>query len=191
MLRILVIDPSLSGAGEIRAGLALAGYQLAALLADSSDLAAHIEGLDPDAILIETDSPSRETLQHLAAMHRRTPRPVVIFARDGERETIRAAVQAGVSAYVVDGLEPARIRAVVEVARARFEAQQALRKELDEVSRKLSERKLLEKAKGLLMKARGLDEDEAHHALRKLAMERSRPMVDVARDLIDMAALLR
>ena len=106
------------------------------------------------------------------------------------QETIRDAVKAGVSAYIVDGLDPKRIKPIVEVARARFEDTQALRRELDEISQKLSDRKLVDKAKGVLMKARGLDEDAAYHAMRKLAMERGQSMAKVARDVIDMARVL-
>ena len=111
-----------------------------------------------------------------------------VVARRAVREG--DAVRAGVSAYVVDGLDPKRVKPVVEVARARFEDTQALRRELDEVSKKLSDRKLVDKAKGVLMKARGLDEDAAYHAMRKLAMERGQTMASVARDIIDMSRLL-
>jgi len=190
MISVLVIDESRLRAGEICAGLALAGYQVAAILADAASLAAEVERLQPDVILIDTESPSRDTLEHLAAMHKNMPRPVIIFTQEDGQETIRDAVKAGVSAYVVDGMDPKRIKPIVDVARARFAEFQALRQELDDVSKKLTDRKLVEKAKGLLMRARNLDEDGAYHALRKLAMERGQPMVAVARDLIDMAKLL-
>lgn len=190
MLTVLIIDESRARAGEICAGLALAGYQVAAILADSHNLAREVESLEPDVILIETDSPSRDTLENLAAMHRNMPRPVVMFAHEGEDDAIRAAVQAGVSAYVVDGLDPRRLKGVIDVARAHFDQFQALRQELDEVSKKLGDRKVVERAKGLLMKARGLDEDGAYHALRKLAMQRGQPLAAVARDVVDMAHLL-
>ena len=190
MLTVLVIDESRSRAGEICAGLALAGYQVAAILAGAENLTAEVERLQPDVILIDTESPSRDTLEHLAAMNKNMPRPVVVFTQEEARETMRDALKAGVSAYVVDGLDPKRIKTIVDVARVRFEDTQALRRELDEVSKKLSDRKLVDKAKGVLMKARGLDEDAAYHAMRKLAMERSQPMVKVGRDIIDMARVL-
>jgi response regulator NasT len=190
MLTVLVIDESRSRAGEICAGLALAGYQVAAILADVDNLSAEVERLKPDVILIDTDSPSRDTLEHLATMNRHMPRPVVIFTQEEGEETIRDALKAGVSAYIVDGLETKRIKPIVEVARARFEDTQALRRELEAMSQKLSDRKLVEKAKGVLMKARGLDEDAAYHAMRKLAMERGQTLVKVARDVIDMARVL-
>jgi two-component system, response regulator / RNA-binding antiterminator len=190
MLNVLVIDESRSRAGDICAGLALAGYQVAAILADAANLAAEVERLRPDVILIDTDSPSRDTLEHLATVSRDLPRPVVIFTKDEGESAIRDAVRAGVSAYIVDGLEAKRIKPILEVARARFEDTQALRREVESLSQKLSDRKLIEKAKGVLMKARGLDEEAAYGAMRKLAMERGQTLAKVARDINDMAALL-
>ena len=189
MLRVLVIDESRARAGEICAGLALAGCQVAAILPDSASLAHEVEKLQPDLILIETESPSRDTLEHLAVVDEHMPRPVILFTQDDAGDTIRDAMRAGVSSYVVDGLDPKRIKPLIEVARARFEAHQALRQELAESNRKLSDRKLIDRAKGVLMKARELDEDGAYHALRKLAMERGKPMAEVARDVLDMAKL--
>ncbi len=190
MLRVLVIDESRQRAAGICAGLALAGHQVAAVLPSSWDLAAQVETIKPDVILIETASPSRDTLEHLSAMNRDAPRPVVIFAQEGEAGVIRAAMRAGVSAYVVDGLDPARIKPVIEVALARFDEYQALRRELDDTSRKLSERKLIDRAKGILMRTRAMGEEEAYHALRKLAMERGITVAGVSRNVIDMAQLL-
>ncbi len=190
MLRVLVIDESRSRAAELCAGLALAGHQVAAVLASSADLTAQIEELRPDVILIETDSPSRDTLENLAVMNAAMPRPVVIFAQNGDTDTIRAAVKAGVAAYVVDGLAPSRLKSVIDVALARFDEHQGIKAELAAVTKSLSDRKLIERAKGLLMKSRGLDEEAAHAALRSLAMERAKPMAQVAQDLIDMAKYL-
>ncbi len=190
MLRVLVIDESRSRAAELCAGLALAGHQVAAVLASSADLTAQIEELRPDVILIETDSPSRDTLENLAVMNAAMPRPVVIFAQNGDTDTIRAAVKAGVAAYVVDGLAPSRLKSVIDVAVARFDEHQGIKAELAAVTKSLSDRKLIERAKGLLMKSRGLDEEAAHAALRSLAMERAKPMAQVAQDLIDMAKYL-
>ena len=190
MLRVLVIDESRLRAGDICSGLALAGYQVAAILADAENLTAEVEKLQPDVILIDTDSPSRDTLENLAAMNKDMPRPVVVFTQEEGQEQIRDALKAGVSAYIVDGLDATRLRPIVEVARAQFEEKEALRRELDTLSKKLSDRKLVEQAKGVLMKARGLSEDEAYHAMRKLAMERGQTMAKVARDVIDMARVL-
>ncbi len=190
MARILVIDESQQRAVEICTGLIKAGHQVAAVLPSALELIARIEEIKPDIILIETESPSRDTLEHLAVMNREMPRPVVMFSQDGERGTIRSAIQAGVAAYVVDGFDAGRLSDVVEVAVIHFEEHQSLKRELAETSRKLSERKIIEKAKGVLMKTRGMDEESAYKALRNLAMERSQPLAVVAANLVDMAKLL-
>jgi response regulator NasT len=190
MLRILVIDESRARAAELCAALAMAGHQVAAVLPSVLDLTAQIESIRPDVILIETDSPSRDTLENLAVMDREMPRPVIILTQDDDSTLMREAFQAGVSAYVVDNVDMARIKPIVDVAIARFESHQAVKTELATATRKLSERKLVEKAKGILMKSRGLDEDAAYTALRKLAMERAEPMGKVAADLVAMAKLL-
>ena len=190
MARILVIDESQQRAVEICTGLIQAGHQVAAVLPSALELIDRIEEIKPDIILIETESPSRDTLEHLGVMSQTMPRPVVMFSQDGDNETIRSAVKAGVAAYVVDGFEIGRLRPVVDVAGARFEEHQALRRELADASRKLSERKTIERAKGILMKSRGMDEDAAYAALRKLAMEKSQPLGKVAANVIEMANLL-
>lgn len=190
MLRILIIDESRSRAAELCAGLAMAGHQVAAVLPSALDLTAQIEAIKPDVILIETDSPSRDTLENLAVMEREMPRPVIILTQESDEAVMRAAFKAGVSAYVVDNLDLARLKPIVDVAIARFEEHQQLKQELAVATRKLSERKVVEKAKGILMKTRGLDEDQAYAALRKLAMERAQPLGKVAGDLVEMARLL-
>lgn len=190
MLRILIIDESRARASELCAGLAMAGHQVAAVLPSALDLTAQIEKIKPDVILIETDSPSRDTLENLAVMDRDMPRPVIILTQDDDQALMRSAFKAGVSAYVVDKLDLERLKPVVDVAIAQFESHQSLKQELAAATKKLSERKVVEKAKGILMKTRGLDEDQAYAALRKLAMERAQPLGKVAGDLVEMAKLL-
>ena len=190
MLRILVIDESRVRAAELCGGLAMAGHQVAAVLPSALDLTAQIECIKPDIILIETDSPSRDTLENLAVMDRDMPRPVIILTPEDDTDVIRAAFKAGVSAYVVDNLDLARLKPIIDVAIARFDSHQSVKQELAAATRKLSERKVVEQAKGILMKTRGLAEDEAYVALRKLAMERSQPLAKVAGDLLAMARLL-
>jgi len=190
MARILVIDESQQRAVEICSGLIKAGHQVAAVLPSAFELIERIEEIKPDIILIETESPSRDTLEHLGVMNREMPRPVVMFSQDGDSGTIRSAIQAGVAAYVVDGFDIDRLKPVVDVAIARFEEHQSLKQELAEASRKLSERKLVDRAKGVLMKARGMDEDAAYTALRKLAMDRGQPLSKAAADVLEMAKLL-
>ncbi len=190
MLRVLVVDSSRERAADVCAALALAGHQVAAVLSSALELSGQVLATKPDVIFIQADSPSRDTLEHLAIMNRDCPRPVLLFSQDADSQQIRRAVKAGVSSYVVDSVSPERLDALFEVALAQFEAFQHLRAERDDATRRLTERITVDKAKGLLMKARGLDEDAAYHALRKLAMERGRKLADVAQDVIDMANLL-
>jgi two-component system, response regulator / RNA-binding antiterminator len=189
-MRVLVVDETPERADILREGLRRAGYEVSASLSSPVSLLATIEQLKPDVIVIDTESPSRDVLEHLVVLTQHTPRPVVMFSSDGAPETIREAVRAGVSAYVVDGLDPNRIRAIIDVAVARFEDFQRLREELAEANLKLAERKLVEKAKGLLMKRRSLDEQAAYALLRKFAMDRKLRLGEVAQQLIDAADLL-
>lgn len=184
-MRVLVVDESPERAEILRDGLRLAGYEVTASLTSPVALLKTIDRLQPDVIVIDIESPSRDVLEHLVVMSQHTPRPVVMFASDGAPETIRQAVRAGVSAYVVDGLDRDRIKAIIDVAVARFEDFQRLREELAEATLKLSERKLVERAKGLLMKSHGLDEEAAHALLRKTAMDRKLKLAEVAQLLID------
>ena len=189
-MRVLVVDETPERADILREGLRRAGYEVSASLSSPVSLLATIEQLKPDVIVIDTESPSRDVLEHLVVLTQHTPRPVVMFSNDGAPETIREAVRAGVSAYVVDGLDPNRIRTIIDVAVARFEDFQRLREELAEANLKLAERKLVERAKGLLMKSRGLDEGAAYALLRKSAMDRKLRLGEAAQQLIDAADLL-
>ena len=129
-------------------------------------------------------------LDALRLVSAKTPRPVVMFATDGRREVIRKTVDAGVAAYVVDGWAPARVPAIIEAACARFEAYESLRNELRATQNKLAERKVVEKAKGLVMQQRGLSEEQAYSALRKMAMDQNLTLAEVARRVISIAHLL-
>ena len=189
-MRVLVVDESAERADLLRAALGQAGYEVTASLTSPLAMLKTIEDLKPDVIVIDTESPSRDVLEHLVMLSRHTPRPVVMFASDGTPETIRQAVRAGVSAYVVDGLQPARVQPIIEAAVARFEELQILKTQLAEANLKLTERKLVERAQGLLMKSRGLDEEAAYAALRKMAMDRSLKIAEVAQRVVDAADLL-
>lgn len=189
-MRVLVVDESPERAEILRDGLRRAGYEVSASLSSSLALLKKIEEVRPDVIVIDTESPSRDVLEHLVVMTQHTPRPVVMFATDGAPEVIREAVRAGVSAYVVDGLDAARVKAVIDVAVARFEDFQRLREQLAEANLKLSERRLVERAKGILMKTRGLDEESAYSVLRKAAMDKKLRLSELAQQLIDAAELL-
>ena len=176
-MRVLVVDESPERAELLCEALQQAGHEVTALLSSPVALLKNIDELEPDVIVIDTDSPSRDVLEHLVVMSQHTPRPVVMFTSDASRESIRDAVRAGVSAYVVDGLEKSRIKSIIDVAVARFEDFQRLRVEL-------AERKLVERAKGILMKMHGLDEEAAYALLRKTAMDRKAKLSEVAREIL-------
>lgn len=190
IVRVLIVDDSPGRTSVLREGLEAAGYEVAATLTSPLELLRAVDDKKPDVIIIETESPSRDVLEHVVLITRDQPRPIVMFSGDDAPDTIREAVRAGVSAYVVDGLDAARVKSIVEVAVARFDEHQRLRAELAEVNLKLAERKLVERAKGILMKARGMDEEEAFHALRRMAMDRGKRLAEIAKQVIDMADLL-
>ena len=189
-MRVLVVDESTERAELLRAALLLAGHEVTAALSSPLALLHTIEQREPDVIVINTDSPSRDVLEHLVMVSQHTPRPVVMFTSDGSEQAIRAATRAGVSAYVVDGLDQHRIKTIVDVAVARFEEMQDLRDQLTEANTQLAERKVIERAKGLLMKSRNLDEQAAFATLRKAAMDRKLKLSEVAQRIVDAADLL-
>lgn len=166
------------------------GCDIVATASLDDNLLTLIERFTPDVVLLDMDAPSRDTLENLAYVQSKVPRPVVMFAQDDDRETIRRAVQAGVSAYVVDGIQTHRVRAIIEAAIARFEQYRILETELVRTREELAERKTIEKAKGLIMRQRGVSEEEAYQALRKVAMRSNKRMVQVAENLLATADLL-
>lgn len=190
-LSVLIVDDSPERADILRTALEQAGYKVAAALESSLALLKAVDSIKPDIIIIDTESPSRDVLEHVVIVSRDQPRPIVMFSSDDAPESIRDAVRAGVSAYIVDGLAGARVKSIVDVAVARFEEYQRVLGELAEANLKLSERKLVDRAKGILMKNRGLNEEEAYHALRKLAMSSKKRMGEVAQSVIDTADLFR
>ena len=189
-LRVLLVDEDLERLAMLKAALTKAGYEIAAEVRTSVDLLEQVRAAAPDVIVIDRNSPDRDTLEHVCMVTRDAPRPILLFTDDENRASIRAAVQAGVSAYVVGGLSPERIRPIIEVAMARFEEHQALRYELEQTKATLAERKRIERAKGIVMKSRGVSEDEAYRLLRSLAMQRGERIAAVAESVIAMADLL-
>ena len=189
-MRVLVVDESEERAAVLRDGLAHAGHEVIASLSSPLELLRAVDELAPDVIVIDTESPTRDVLEHVVVVSQSSPRPIVMFSTDAGGDAIRDAVRAGVSAYVVDGLDAGRVNSIVEVACARFKEFQRLKFELADANLKLSERKLVERAKGLLMHSRGLSEDDAYHAIRKLAMSKKLRLGDVAQQVIETAELL-
>lgn len=190
VLRVMLVDENSERSAPLEHGLRGAGYEVVGYLSDSADLNAAVAQLQPDVIIIDTESPSRDTLEQICVMSRDDPRAVVMFTHDGETEKIRAATKAGVSAYVVGGLESLRLKPILDAAMVRFEEYQAMRSELASTTTRLAERKDIERAKGILMRQRGLDEEAAYQALRKLAMERGKKLGEIARQVVQAAELL-
>lgn len=189
-MRILLVDDTGKDLEFLRDALRDAGHAIVGECCDALSLLALVGDTQPDVIIIDTDSPTRDVLEQLFVVSRDNPRPIVMFTDDGDSTMIRAALDAGVTTYIVAGLQPHRVRAILEVAKARFDADRALRAELDEARSELVARKRIERAKGLLMQARGLSEEDAYRAMRKLATDRQATLADIAQQLIDAAELL-
>jgi response regulator NasT len=190
-MRVLVIDPDKARAALVAEGLADV-KPLEVRSAPSFEAAeAEIAQFAPDVIVIACDSPDRDTLESLREQTLHNPRPVVMFVDRSAPGLADAAIEAGVAAYVVDGLSAKRVRPILEVALTRFQLMEKLRNDLTKAQADLAARKVIDRAKGLLMKERGLDEDAAYQLLRKLAMDAGRPMGAVAADLIAYATVLK
>lgn len=190
VLRVLLVDENRGRSALLEQALNDAGYQVIARVITSDNLAHQVRLHQPDVIIVDLESPDRDTLEHMHSISRDQPRPIVMFAEDQERESIHKAIKAGVSAYIVDGLSPGRVKPLMEVAIARFREYQALRDELTKTKITLEERKIIDRAKGLLMKRQGIDEEAAYQALRKIAMDRSQKLGEVARNVISVMELL-
>jgi len=189
-IRVLIVDENAGRAGLIEAGLVQSGCEVVAQLMGRADLQAKINEIQPDVVVIDMECPDRDTLEDMSRITRTQPVATVMFVDRSDSESIRAAVAAGVSAYVVGGLSVERVRPVLELAIARFTQFQALQRELASARSSLEERKLVERAKGILMKSRGLSEDEAFHLLRRMAMDRKTRLAAIAREVIAAAELL-
>ena len=190
MLRIMVVDESTERAELLRQGLHDADHVVVATLSSTADIFAQVERTQPDIIVIGVDSPGRDSLEHICVVSQNRPKPIVMFTQERNADTIQAAVHAGVTAYIVDGLESSRVRSILDVAVARFKQFHALQSELAQTKAKIGERKVVERAKGLLMKQRDWDEDTAFRALRKMAMDRNIRLADAAEQVIAVTKLL-
>ncbi|WP_130471223.1 ANTAR domain-containing response regulator [Candidatus Magnetaquicoccus inordinatus] len=183
-LTILVIDTDAERAAILEQGLVEAGYPRVMTIRSFSRLASRIALLQPDLILIDLGNPDRDTLEGLYQVTQSLQRPIVVFVDQSDRNMIERAIEAGVSSYVVDGLRKERVRPIVEMAIARFNSFEKLRRQRDEAILALEDRKLIERAKGLLMKQRNLTEEQAYHAMRKAAMRENRKLAEIARILL-------
>ncbi len=189
-LRVLLVDDDPDRVVSVREALQQAGVDVVSHLSNSFDLYDAVKTLAPDVVIVDTDSPSRDALEHIALVSRDAPKPVVMFSADSSNDAIRDAVRAGVSAYVVDGMSSARLQPILRVAIERFSNEQTLRAELVETKTALNERKLIERAKGLIMKREAVDEEEAFRLLRKFAMDKGIRMGEASSRMIDIITAL-
>lgn len=190
-LRILLVDDGAQRIGLIRDELTQAGHTVVGVVDGALAIHDCVERLQPDVVIVDAESPSRDTLEHLAAVSAQHPRPVVVFSEDDSQGPMQQALRAGVSAYVIAGLQPQRLQPVLQVAIARFSQERELRRQLDDAQLQLAERKQIDRAKGLLMQEIGLSEEQAYAHLRRLAMNRGERLGQAAERVLAAQALLR
>lgn len=178
--RARIVEDGLNGSAVVRQASAVHGAELLAIVRD----------LQPDAIIIDCDSPDRDTIENLQLVARENPKPIVMFVEDGDGALAKEAVRAGVTSYIVDGLSERRIKPVIEIAIERFKMVDSLRRDLEKSRADLEARKVIEKAKGVLMDKRGMAENEAYTAMRNMAMKQGKTIKDVAENIISVLSLL-
>ena len=193
-LSVMLVDDETDRALLVEQALAQHGYQVVCRLTSTAALRYHVERVQPDIIIIDMDSPDRDTLEHMTVISQHNPRPIVFFAGPNDNpdsaDSIKLAIQAGVSAYIVDGLTAKRVKPIIDVAVARFNEFQQLRQQLHSSQNQLAEQQLIDKAKRLLIKKQQMDEAKAFSTLRKLAMDRQQKMAEVAKDVITILEAL-
>lgn len=189
-LSILIIDENRLRASVIEAGLREAGYDNLTIVHDVTGIARRIADIEPDVIFIDLENPNRDMLENMFQLSRAVKRPIAMFVDRSDQAAIEAAVDAGVSAYVVDGLKRERVKPILDMAISRFNAFSRMTRELEEARSELENRKLIDRAKGILMSTRGLSEADAYGLLRKTAMNQNRKISEIAESLITAAGLL-
>ena len=189
-LRILVIDQNKIRASIIEEGLRQGDDVDVVIVDDLTRLMRHVVDTDPDVIIIDLESPDRDMLEHAFLVSRTVRRPIAMFVDSSDTASTEAAIDAGVSAYVVDGLRKDRVKPILDMAVRRFNAVDRLRRELEEAKSELAERKTIDRAKGILMRTKGLNEEQAYQLLRKTAMNQNRKIAQVAESLVLSFSLL-
>ena len=190
-LKIAIVDENPVRAAILQDGLREAGFVQIECIGETRNLLARIYTIDPDVILIDLENPSRDVLEQMFQMSRAVKRPVAMFVDHSDSASIQAAVDAGVSAYIVDGLKKERITSILDLCISRFNAFSKLQDELDHAKDALKERKVIDRAKGVLMKAKRLTEEEAYALMRKTAMNENKKIVEIAQSVLTAAELLK
>ena len=189
--KIVIVDESPIRAAILKEGLRDAGFTSVEHIAEMQNLLARIYRIDPDVILIDLENPSRDILEQMFQVSRAVRRPIAMFVDQSDAASIQQSVEAGVSAYIVDGLKKERIKPILDLCISRFNAFSKLQDELDRTKSALEDRKILDRAKGLLMKAKGLTEEEAYVLIRSTAMREKKKIGDIAQSIITAAELLK
>jgi response regulator NasT len=190
-LNIVIVDENPVRAAILEGGLREAGYLNVVRIEETARLLARIYSVDPDVILIDLENPSRDVLEQMFQVSRVVKRPIAMFVDQADTASIQASVDAGVSAYIVDGLKKERIKTILDLCISRFNAFSRLQTELEQTKSALEERKVIDRAKGILMKAKKLSEEEAYGLLRKTAMNENRKIAEVAQSVITAAELFK
>lgn len=190
-LKIAIVDESPIRAAILEDGLREAGFTQVERIAETRNLLARVYAMDPDVILIDLESPSRDVLEQMFQMSRAVKRPIAMFVDQSDAASIEAAVDAGVSAYIVDGLKKERITSILDLCISRFNAFSRLQGELDQAKDALEERKVIDRAKGVLMKLKKLSEEDAYALLRKTAMNEHKKIVEIAQSVLTAAELFK
>jgi two-component system, response regulator / RNA-binding antiterminator len=190
-LKIVIVDESPIRAAILEDGLREAGFAQVVRIEETTNLLARIYSLDPDVILIDLENPSRDVLEQMFQVSRIVKRPIAMFVDQSDTASIQASVDAGVSAYIVDGLKKERVKNILDLCISRFNAFSRLQDELDRTKTALEERKVIDRAKGILMKAKNLTEEEAYTLLRKTAMNEKKKIVEIAQSVITAAEMLK
>jgi response regulator NasT len=190
-LKIVIVDKNPVRAAILEDGLREAGYAHVMRIDETSHLLARIYAIDPDVILIDLENPSRDVLEQMFQVSRAVKRPVAMFVDQSDSASIEAAVDAGVSAYIVDGLRKERIKGILDLCISRFNAFARLQDELDRTKSALEDRKVIDRAKGILMQAKNISEETAYALLRKTAMNENKKIADVAQSVITASELLK
>jgi len=190
VLNVLVVD-EFDSDRVLERTLRQQGCEVATLKLQELDMLRIVQTLHPDVVVLNLYTPTEPILKTIVEINQSYSLPVVMFAEDQQTETINKVIKAGVSAYIVDGLEAKRIKSIVDIAIARFKEHQALKDELKKTKTQLEDRKLVDRAKAILMKSQGFSEEQAYHALRKLAMDRNMAIGEMAKNVISMAELFK
>ncbi|WP_314962990.1 ANTAR domain-containing response regulator [Bradyrhizobium cosmicum] len=189
--KIVIVDESPIRAAILEEGLREAGFTQIVHISEMQSLLARIYAVDPDIILIDLENPSRDVLEAMFQVSRAVKRPIAMFVDQSDSSSIQASVEAGVSAYIVDGLKKERIKPILDLCVSRFNAFAKLQEELERTKSQLEDRKIIERAKGILMKVKGLTEDEAYVLLRSTAMREKKKIGEIAQSIITASEMLK